>query len=204
MALILAICESLMSQTEEPKYCVLQSYDDIEIRQYEPKIVAETVIQTERDRANKAAFSILAAYIFGENTSVTKIAMTAPVTQSQPSEKIAMTAPVIQQEAGENIATSDQTTWAVQFVMPSEYTLATLPKPKDSRITIKEVPSNKVAAIHFSGLAGDEQLQENEAKLSAFLARQGIETKGKAIYAFYDSPFILPAFRRNEVMLELK
>ncbi len=190
-----------MSQTEEPKYSVLQSYDDIEIRQYEPKIVAETVIQTERDRANKAAFSILAAYIFGENTSVTKIAMTAPVTQSQPSEKIAMTAPVIQQEAGENLATS---TWAVQFVMPSEYTLATLPKPKDSRITIKEVPSNKVAAIRFSGLAEDEQLQENEAKLSAFLARQGIETKGKAIYAFYDSPFILPAFRRNEVMLELK
>ncbi|MEH2222741.1 SOUL family heme-binding protein [Nostoc sp.] len=187
-----------MSQTEEPKYCVLQSYDDIEIRQYEPKIVAETVIQTERDRANKAAFSILAAYIFGENTSVTKIAMTAPVTQSQPSEKIAMTAPVIQQEAG------DQATWAVQFVMPSQYTLATLPKPKDSRITIKEVPSNKVAAIRFSGLAADEQLQENEAKLSAFLARQGIETKGKAIYAFYDSPFILPAFRRNEVMLELK
>lgn len=200
MALILAICESLMSQTEEPKYCVLQSYDDIEIRQYEPKIVAETVIQTERDRANKAAFSILAAYIFGENTSVTKIAMTAPVTQSQPSEKIAMTAPVIQQEAGEN----DRATWAVQFVMPSEYTLATLPKPKDSRITIKEVPSNKVAAIRFSGLAEDEQLQENEAKLSAFLARQGIETKGKAIYAFYDSPFILPAFRHNEVMLELK
>ncbi|ODH00967.1 hypothetical protein A4S05_31165 [Nostoc sp. KVJ20] len=190
-----------MSQTEEPKYSVLQSYDDIEIRQYEPKIVAETVIQTERDRANKAAFSILAAYIFGENTSVKKIAMTAPVTQSQPSEKIAMTAPVIQQEAGENIATS---AWAVQFVMPSEYTLATLPKPKDSRITIKEVPSNKVAAIRFSGLAGDEQLQENEAKLSAFLARQGIETKGKAIYAFYDSPFILPAFRHNEVMLELK
>jgi hypothetical protein len=200
MGLILATCESLMSQTEEPKYCVLQSYDDIEIRQYEPKIVAETVIQTERDRANKAAFSILAAYIFGENTSVTKIAMTAPVTQSQPSEKIAMTAPVIQQEAGEN----DRATWAVQFVMPSEYTLATLPKPKDSRITIKEVPSNKVAAIRFSGLAEDEQLQENEAKLSAFLARQGIETKGKAIYAFYDSPFILPAFRRNEVMLELK
>ncbi|MEH2209552.1 SOUL family heme-binding protein [Nostoc sp.] len=201
MALILVISESPMSQTEEPKYSVLQSYNDIEIRQYEPKIVAETVIQTERDRANKAAFSILAAYIFGENTSVTKIAMTAPVTQSQPSEKIAMTAPVIQQEAGENLATS---AWAVQFVMPSEYTLATLPKPKDSRITIKEVPSNKVAAICFSGLAEDEQLQENEAKLSAFLARQGIETKGKAIYAFYDSPFILPAFRRNEVMLELK
>ncbi|MDZ8095358.1 MAG: heme-binding protein [Nostoc sp. DedQUE05] len=189
-----------MSQTEEAKYCVLQSYDDIEIRQYEPKIVAETLIEAQRDRANKAAFSILAAYIFGENTSVTKIAMTAPVTQSQPSEKIAMTAPVIQQEARGNIAS----TWAVQFVMPSEYTLATLPKPKDSRITIKEVPSNKVAAIRFSGSAGDEQLQEKEVKLSAFLAQQGIEPKGKPIYAFYDSPFILPAFRRNEVMLELK
>ncbi len=201
MPLILVICESLMSQTEEPKYYVLQSDGDIEIRQYEPKIVAETVIQAQRDRANKAGFSILATYIFGENTSVTKIAMTAPVTQSQPSEKIAMTAPVIQQEAAENIATS---AWTVQFVMPSEYTLATLPKPKDSRITIKEVPSNKVAVIRFSGSAGDEQLKEKEAKLSAFLAQQRIEAKGKPIYAFYDSPFILPVFRRNEIMLELK
>jgi hypothetical protein len=104
------------------------------------KLLPKQSLKPQRDRANKAAFSILAAYIFGENTSVTKIAMTAPVTQSQPSEKIAMTAPVIQQQAGENIATS---TWAVQFVMPSEYTLATLPKPKDSRIAIKEVPATK-------------------------------------------------------------
>lgn len=191
-----------MSKYEESKYSVLRSHCDIEMRQYEPKIVAETVVKGERDKASNDAFSILAAYIFGENT---------PVTQSQQSKKIAMTAPVIQQEAGQDIAmtapvmqTGDQTAWVVHFIMPSQYTLATLPKPKDSRITIKEVPGNKVAAIRFSGFAGDKKLRENEAKLRAYLSHQGIETKGKVIYAFYNSPFTLPIFRRNEIMIELK
>jgi hypothetical protein len=139
-----------MSRTEEPKYSILQSFGDIEIRQYEPKIVAETVVYGERNKANSAAFSILAAYIFGGNTSVTKIAMTAPVTQSQPSEKIAMTAPVTQQETGQNLAMkTDGNAWGVQFAMPSQYTLATLPRPKNSRITLREIPGNKVAAIRF-------------------------------------------------------
>ncbi len=192
-----------MSKDEEPKYSVLRSHDDIEIRQYGPKIVAETVVKGERDKACNDAFSILAEYIFGKNTLVTDIAMTTPIKQSQRSEKIAMTVPVIQQESGQDIAmtipamqTGDQTAWAIQFIMPSQYTLATLPKPKDSRITIKEVLGHTVAAIRFSGFAGDKKLRENEAKLLAYLNHQGIESKGKAIYAFYDPPFILPMFRR--------
>lgn len=199
-----------MSKTEEPEYNVLWSNGDIVIRQYEPKIVAQTVVKGERDKANNDAFSILAPYIFGENTSATNIAMTAPVTQSQQSEKIAMTAPVIQQEVEQDIAMTvpimqmgDRTAWVVQFMMPSKYTLTTLPKPKDSRITLKEVPGSKVAAIRFSGFAGDTKLKEYEVKLRIYLSVQGIETKGKAIYAFYNSPFTLPMFRRNEVMIEL-
>lgn len=93
-----------MSKTEEPKYTVLQSHDNIEIRQYEPKIIAETVVKGERGKANRDAFSILAAYIFGENTPATDISMVMPVTQSQQSEKIVMTTAVTQQEAGVVIA----------------------------------------------------------------------------------------------------
>ena len=196
-----------MSTSEEPKYSVLQSYGDIEIRQYEPKVVAETVVEGERKKASNNGFFILANYISGANTHETKNAIT--VTQSRQSEKIAMTMPVIQQEVGATmtapvIQTGAQTAWVVQFNMPMQYTLATLPKPKDSRITIKEVPGNKVATIRFSGFAGDEKMMENEAKLRAYLSHQGIETKGKAIYALYDSPLTLPMFRRNEIMLELK
>ncbi|MBW4491080.1 MAG: heme-binding protein [Trichocoleus desertorum ATA4-8-CV12] len=192
-----------MSKSEEPKYTVLQSYGDIEIRQYEPKIVAETVVKAERGKANNDAFGILAGYIFGQNISVTqpqkseKIAMTAPVMQQAASQAIAMTTPVTQ--------TGDQNTntWAVQFFMPSTYSMATLPKPKDDRINLKELPGSKVAAIHFSGNAGDKQLREQEAKLRDFLSQQRIEAKGAATYAFYDSPFTLPMLKRNEVMVEI-
>lgn len=93
-----------MSKYEEPKYSVLQSHGDIEIREYGPKIVAETVVKGERVKANNEAFAILVRYIFGKNIAVTNIPMTVPVTQSQQSEKIAMTVPVIQQEAGQNLA----------------------------------------------------------------------------------------------------
>lgn len=192
-----------MSKSEEPSYTVLQSYVDIEIRQYEPKIVAETIVKAERGKANNDAFGILAGYIFGQNISVS---------QPQKSEKIAMTAPVMQQAAGEKIAmttpvtqTGDQKSnaWAVQFFMPSAYSMATLPKPKDDRITLKELPGSKMAAICFSGNAADKQLREQEAKLRDFLSQQGIESKGTATYAFYDSPFTLPMLKRNEVMIEI-
>lgn len=192
-----------MSKSEEPKYTVLKSYGDIEIRQYEPKIVAETVVKAERSKANNDAFGILAGYIFGQNLSVT---------QSQKNEKIAMTAPVMQQATGEAIAmttpvtqTGEQNTntWAVQFFMPSAYSLATLPKPKDDRINLKELPGSTVAAIRFSGNAGDKQLREQEAKLRDFLNQQRIEAKGTVTYAFYDSPFTLPMLKRNEVMIEI-
>lgn len=39
----------------------------------------------------------------------------------------------------------------VSFVMPSKYTLGTLPKPHNPSITIREVPSRTLAAISFSG-----------------------------------------------------
>ncbi|WP_339383572.1 SOUL family heme-binding protein [Oculatella sp. LEGE 06141] len=200
-----------MSQYEEAKYSVLQSQGDIEIRQYEPKLVAETVAQGTRDAALNTAFSILVNYILGENMPATEIAMTVPVTQAAESQKIAMTAPVLQQELGQDIAMTapvvqrgDRTDWVIQFVMPTQYTLATLPKPNDSRIAIKEVEGNKVAAIRFSGSASDQTIREKEAKLRAYLNHHGIDTQGSAMTAFYDSPFTLPFFRRNEIMIELK
>lgn len=185
-----------MGKYEEPKYNVLQSRGNIEIRQYEPMLVAETIVNGDRSDASNRAFSILANYIFGANTSSSDIAMTAPVIQSQQGEKIAMTVPVMQ--------TASRTNWAVQFMMPTKYTLETLPKPKDPGITIKEIPGNKAAAIRFGGFARDQNVRENEAKLRSYLDQQGIEILSEATYAYYDGPATLPMFRRNEVMFTVK
>lgn len=44
----------------------------------------------------------------------------------------------------------DQDTWKMSFIMPSKYG-ADLPLPKDSSVTIKEVPKRIVAVVAFSG-----------------------------------------------------
>ena len=104
---------------EEPSYTVESKTASYEIRRYGPMLVAETTVEASFDDAGNRAFHILADYIFGNNRSRTKLAMTAPVTQQAPSEKIAMTAPVIQvQTPGGG--------FLVQFAMPAGFTLTTL------------------------------------------------------------------------------
>jgi len=95
-----------MSLVEQPAYTVIRSFGDMEVRDYPPMIVAEVEVSGARKQAINAGFRLIADYIFGNNS---------------PSKKIAMTAPVSQQSAGG--------AWKVRFVMPSGYTLETLPTP---------------------------------------------------------------------------
>ena len=88
-----ALWGPIVSNVEQPKYKVFATEKNIQIRDHAPMIVAETQVTGERDKAISEGFRIIADYIFGNNLSSKKVAMTAPVTQ-QASEKIAMTAPV--------------------------------------------------------------------------------------------------------------
>ncbi len=182
------------SDVEHAKYAVVSSAGDIEIRDYAPHIVAETIVAGERAAAIREGFRAVAEYIFGNNVPAKKIAMTAPVTQ-QAGEKIAMTAPVEQQ--------SDADSWKVRFVMPASYTMETLPKPNNPAVKLVAVAGKRVAAIRFSGLAGEEDLQTRKAQLDAFIARQKLKPRGTPTYAFYDPPWTLPWNRRNEVLIEV-
>ena len=71
----------VMSNVEQPQYRVVSQHGDIEIRDYPPMIVAETQVPGEREAAVNAGFRTIADYIFGNNASSSKVAMTAPVTQ---------------------------------------------------------------------------------------------------------------------------
>ncbi|PPD36062.1 MAG: SOUL heme-binding protein [Methylomonas sp.] len=183
------------SRGEQPKYVLVSKHDDMEIRDYDPMIVAEVEVSGERVLAINDGFRLLAGYIFGGNTPQHKLAMTAPVTQ-QASEKIAMTAPVTQQGG-------DSGKWVIHFVMPSQYSLATLPKPDNSAVELKAVPSKRYAVIRFSGIAGEQRIQEKQVALEIFLKQQGLEAIAKPVYAFFNPPWTLPFMRRNEVMIEI-
>lgn len=182
---------------EEPKYAVIEKSGAFELRAYSPKIVAETLVSGSMDKASSAGFKLIANYIFGNNTSRTggneKISMTAPVTMEPKSEKISMTAPVSMEQ------TSGQ--WRVQFVMPSQHTLDTLPKPNNPAVVLRVVPTSNYAVIRFSGFTGEDKTATKTADLMAWLDSKGIAPIGQPELARYNPPWTLPFLRRNEVMV---
>ena len=184
----------IMSDVETPSYEIVKSRDAIEIRQYEPMIIAEVQVNGKREDAIGNGFRLLSDYIFGNNIANQDIATTAPV-QQQESTKIAMTAPVQQQSTGDD--------WQVSFVMPSEYTMDTLPKPVNERVALKEIPAKTFAAITFSGTNSDENVQKHEKILLEYIEANDLSVISTPKYAFYNPPWTLPLMRRNEVMIEI-
>jgi SOUL heme-binding protein len=184
----------LMSRVEQPKYQLISSEGPFEVRSYGAMLAAEAEVKGERTAAIQDGFRLIAAYIFGANKPKSQIAMTAPV-QQQSRETIAMTAPVTQQLGGEG--------WTVRFIMPSSSTLATLPEPDDDRVKLRPVSAKRFIVIRFSGTAQDTAVQENTDSLRRFASEHDFKTVGEPLLAFYNPPWTLPFFRRNEIMLEL-
>lgn len=182
---------------QEPAFTVEAREGAMEIRRYAPLIAAEVLVEAQGRAAANEGFRPLANYIFGANVSRAKIAMTAPVTQTPRSEKIAMTAPVTQTPAGGDA-------WAVRFIMPAGYTMETLPTPADPRVRLVPEPARRVAAVRFSGGAGERTLAAKTAELEAFLKARGETPAGPATWAFYDPPWTPVFMRRNEVLIPLQ
>ncbi len=184
----------VMSNVEKPDYKVIQTERNIEIRQYEPMIIAEVEVDGKREDAIREGFRLIADYIFGNNTVKRDIAMTAPV-QQQESQKIAMTAPVQQQSTGRS--------WQISFVMPSKYSMETLPEPKNDRVRLKGIMTKKFVVIKFSGTNSNENVTEHENQLMNYIEANQIKIIDSPKYAFYNAPWTLPFMRRNEVMIEI-
>ncbi|MFN0061300.1 MAG: SOUL family heme-binding protein [Myxococcaceae bacterium] len=198
MTAVVALWGTHAMAIETPKYDIVRRYADFEVRSYAPIVVAETQVNGERSAVGNEAFSRLAGYIFGKNRASQKIAMTAPVTQEpEKSVRIAMTAPVNQVETSPN-------SWVVQFTMPSSFTLTTLPKPNDPRVTLREVPARTVAAIRYSGTWSQSNYDKHLAALRGALAREGLVAGSEPIWARYDPPYKPWFMRTNEILIEVQ
>ena len=160
---------------EQPAYDVIEKDGAYELRDYYPVLVAQTVVTGERSRSLNAGFTRLAGYIFGNKQ-----------------EKIAMTAPVFSDGA--------DGAWRTRFVMPARFTSETLPAMPDG-VTAVELPAQRMAVVRFTGIGSDAQLAEQEARLREWLIARGLDAIDNAVIAFYNSPFVAPPLRRNEVMI---
>ncbi|HYO74485.1 MAG TPA: heme-binding protein [Archangium sp.] len=186
---------------EEPGYRVLSVKEGVELREYVPTLVAVTEVEGEFDASLNEGFRRLAGYIFGGNRSKQSIAMTAPVglqraSGSEQGERIAMTVPVGMQRSGQ--------VWRITFVVPSEYTLETLPEPVDTRVRLERVPGRRVAVRRFSGSAPESVAKAEQERLLEDLRQQGLRPVGEPVLAQYNSPFMPPFLRRNEILVDVQ
>ena len=181
---------------EKPKYTLISKEGNLEIRQYPSYIIAETMVEADFSNAANIAFRRLFNYISGNNKKKESISMTAPVSQRASSEKISMTAPVNQQKKEDK--------YSISFVMPSKYSLETLPEPLDPAVILKKIPAYKAAAIRYSGTWSQKRYEKNRASLDDFLNRKGLVAKEEPIFARYNPPFELWFLRRNEVIIPVE
>jgi hypothetical protein len=187
---------------EEPKYDVVETYEDFELRMYASYIVAETVVSGDFDEVGDQAFRILFDYISGDNRKKLEIQMTAPVNQSpvaNSGEKIAMTAPVVQTPQAKG-----KDAYTFSFIMPSKYTLDTLPEPGDPRIRLRQVQGRLMAVRAYPGTWSEKRYRKQESALLEDVRAAGLTAVGEPIFARYNSPFSLWFLRRNEVLVEVK
>ena len=191
----LATATPMARAIEEPRYTVVRAYEGFEVREYAPYLVAEVTVPGPASEAGNQGFRILAGYIFGKNRGERKIAMTAPVTQAPVPQKIEMTAPVTQ--------TAGDGGYVVQFVMPSTFTLDTLPLPDDPRVRLRDVPAARYAVIRYSGTWSDANYQDHLAKLRRAVQDAGLATVGEPVYSRYNGPMTPWFLRRNEIWLPL-
>ena len=178
---------------EEAAYQVVKKEDRFEVRDYAPHILAETIVEGEMKEAGNMAFRRLFNYISGDNRSQDKVAMTAPVSQVLEGEKIKMTAPVGQQNV--------QGRWAVSFMMPASYTLETLPVPVDPKVSLRQVPGRRLAAVRYSGTWSKKNYLRYMQELESWINDEGLTIVGEPVWARYNPPFTLWFLRRNEILI---
>lgn len=189
-----AMIGPIMSNVEVPAYKILKKEQNIEIRQYPPLIIAEVKTAGSRQASISDGFRILADFIFGNNEGEKQLSMNGPITQ-QEGIKIAMTAPVQQEKTDAE--------WAISFIMPSKFSIDTIPNPINDRIKIIQIPSKRYAVVTFSGRSTEENLTTHTNELEKYIYGSNYSKAGNAKYAFYNPPWTLPFLRRNEIQFEL-
>ena len=201
--LISLLIASTAMATEEPKFSIIEKSEPFELRNYAPQLIAEVKVEGDLDTASSQGFRLIAAFIFGQNQVSEKISMTVPVgIEATQSTKIAMTVPVGIEASKDSAAGVNQ--WVFSFVMPSEYTMATLPKPLNPLVTIRELPAQKRAAIIFSGFNSEAKVLEKTKALEEWIKGKQWQVIGAPQFARYNPPWSMPFMRRNEILITVR
>ena len=188
--LTIAMLSSLpaWAEIEQPNYEVILEKDIFAIRDYTSVMAVETEVFSSRREAAGNAFRRLFRYISGENEDNLEISMTSPVAQTLANQN--------DDDPAER--------WMVRFFLPRNMAEENIPLPSEKGVTVSKLKAQRFASVSFRGSQSDKKIEENTAKLKAFISQNGYEVSGRPIYAFYDPPFIPWFLRDNEILLPIK
>lgn len=159
-------------------YDVLEKHEDVEIRAYEPHLLATVEVNADFENAGGQAFRDLFNYIGGNNSA---------------DQDIAMTAPVIQAPAASG--------WRVSFVMPDRFNLDSLPAPRNAQILLESQAPLVMAAYTYRGNWGRERYLEAEQQLRERIQQIGYQVCAAPLFARHNPPFWPSFLRKNEVLI---
>ena len=168
---------------ETPEYKVIKKSGSYEVRKYEPMIIARTLVRSDYKEATSTGFRRIANYIFGGNEKNMEIAMTAPVLSNSPVDV--------------------DSEYEISFVMPSSIKKETLPEPNSSNVEIMDRSLDLVACISFGGWATESRVKNYHEKLNNWIEKERLKIDGKFMIAQYNSPWALPPFRHNEILVRV-
>ena len=187
----LLISNSAMA-IEEPKFTSIEKEGPFEIRIYAPKMIAEVSVTGNLQESSNKGFRAIADYIFGNNTAA-----------SGKQEKISMTAPVVM-KAEPNNTKDFNNRWLMYFVMPSQYSHSSIPKPNNPYINLRDIGEKKVAVLKFSGLVNEGKMAKKTTELALWISSKKIRSLSNPELARYNPPWTLPFLRRNEIFIEIE
>ena len=158
--------------TEQQVYRLLEQRAGYELREYAPVAIAAVAVSGDLQSAPSQGFGRLFRYISSHN--------------------IAMTAPVVQRE-------SSGDTWSVEFIMPAGSDARHLPPGTDIGVTVTQQPVEVCAVMVMRGGVNNRKVTEKAAELRAMLERDNVVITGPLQLARFNSPFVPPLLRYNEI-----
>ena len=94
--------------------------------------------------------------------------------------------------------------YEVLFVMPKEYAMSVLPQPIVDNVKLEERSLSRVAVIQFGGWATQIRVADYQKKLETRINELNLSKIGNFMVAQYNSPWALPPFRHNEILVQIK
>ena len=161
---------------EEASHQVIIREGPIELRRYSNL----NLVQTKMKDTDDSGFMRLFRYIDGNNSSKSKIAMTTPVFTSE--------------NNGER---------SMSFVLPEKIKQEKVPAPINEAVQTVTRKSGLYVAHRYAGRRIQGAPIKIQNQLREWIKNNDLQSLGKPINAFYDTPWTPPFLRRNELLIEV-